>query len=71
MNRNEVLAALFLMAALSPSVAQAQVITLPRADIAASVGDGVLHPPDAPLSLASVRLKARLLPLLGFQYGFR
>jgi hypothetical protein len=49
MNRNEVLAALFLMAVLSPSVAQAQVI-LPRADIAASVEMGMecyIHPDGA------------------------
>jgi hypothetical protein len=49
MNRNRViqLAALFLMAALSPSVAQAQVVTLARADIAASVEKGMecyIHP---------------------------
>lgn len=49
MNRNEViqLAAPFFMAALSPSVAQAQVITLPRAEIAASVERGMecyIHP---------------------------
>jgi len=55
MNRHEgtQLTALFLMAALSPSVAQAQVITLQRAEIAASVEKGMecyIHPdgPDCP-----------------------